>query len=308
MPFCYPSLPHGDHVDIAVAITQKETTIDLVNRRVDLRTGVIGNNAGPTGATASIEPEACSVFAHLPLEGMYRDQNNVIFEDEAHYHTLASKSGRPTLGITSIRKAGGKGVRSIFVRLGQRSGVLAISSDEIKFESDMASSKSISTRCPSALSKLLQSETHLEHAVATVTSRSAVLYIFYLAAAVEPQVWRVEIAFNQNILQIQQLFQVKKEGEPICQHIQHDTCQLVDKRVSQVGSLNELRLSYLDGNEISRVQLSLDDEKFTIRKTTSTPVVAAELTQVVSNGDTKIATRRQTFSPYRCDGTNLITQ
>jgi hypothetical protein len=228
---------------------------------------------------------------------MYTDQNNVVFEDDAHYHTLVGKSEQLALGITSMRKAGGKGVRSIFVRLGQQSGVLAMSVNDIKFESDKAPSKTLSTRCPSALSKLLQSDTHLEHAVATVTSRSAVLYIFCLAATVEPQIWRVEIAFNQNILQIQQLLQVKEQGDPICQHFQHDTRQLVDKRVSQVGSLDELRLSYVDGKEIRRIRLSLEDETFTIQYNTSTPIVSAGLTQVVSNGDTKIATRRKIFSP-----------
>jgi hypothetical protein len=228
---------------------------------------------------------------------MYTDQNNVVFEDEAHYHTLAGKSGQPTLGITSMRKAGGKGVRSILVRLGQQSGVLAMSIDGIKFGSAMAPSNTSSTRGPSALSKLLQSDTHLEHAVASVTSQSAILYIFYLSATVEPQVWRVEIAFNQNILQIQQLLQAKNEGDPICQHIQHDTRQLVDKRVSQVGSLDELRLSYVDGKDIRRIRLSLEDETFTIQYNTSTPIVLAELKQVVSNGDTKIATRRQIFFP-----------
>lgn len=242
----------------------------------------------PPGDVALTEPGACSLFEHLPLDAMHLDQDNVIFEDEAHYHTIVSSSEEPRFRIASTRKAHTEGARSIFMRIGQQCGVMAISKEEIAFTFDEASSRKMSVSCPKALSRLLQSGVHLDHAVANVSSQLATMYIFYLSA--KPQVWRIEIYFDQNSIQTQQL-ELKQQRDPPIQHTQHDTVKNINKRLSRVGTIDELCLSFTCGKEMKQIRMLLGEEEFTIHDGRSTPLISTALTQVASNGSTKIATR-----------------
>lgn len=294
--FCHSSRPLGDCLNITVAISRRGDSSDLLGRHIDLHTGEVESLGRATGTGGTLETDAYSLFAHLPLEKVHVDQDSIIFEDNSHYHTLTSNPENSRLGVISTRRLLGAGVHDLFVPLGQRCGVLGMSAGVLTFGLGMAASQTLSVRCPLELSTLLQSEVRLEHVIANTTSQSAAVYIFHSSLTTGLQIWRIRIHVGQGSIQVQQLAEV--EGRRDSLH-RHSTGNLVNKRLLQVGAVDELRLSFTRGEEIIQTRISIEDHKFRMHKEESILVVPAEPTQVFSNGDTKVATRKPVFLSKR---------
>lgn len=281
-----------------MAITCGGDSSDLVSRHLDLRTGEVENLGRATDTGGTSKRKAYSLFAHLPLENVHVDQDSIIFEDNSHYHTLTSDPKNSRLGVISTRRSLGTGVRNLFVPLGQRSGVLAMSTDVLTFGFGMAASQTPSVRCPPELSKLLQSGDRLEHVIANTTPQSAAVYIFHLSLTTGLQIWRIRIHVSQDSIQVQRLAEVEGRKDSI-QQTRHNTGNLVNKRILQVGAVDELRLLFTRDEEIIQTRILIEDHRFRMQKEESLLVVPGEPTQVFSNGDTKVATRKPPFLSKR---------
>lgn len=230
---------------------------------------------------------------HLPLDRLRCDQQSVLFEDEVHYHTIVNDLNNGlNLRITSIPKPVGKDVPVFCIPIDWDSGILALSPEEVKFHSNSKQFRSpASTRCPPALSKLLESGTHLEHVLVQATDKVITLYLFHLSGTSNLQIWRAQVLANQSSLLLQQLSNNKAELDSALPHdAQQEDFRLVKKTAVQRGNGDEFHLSYAGKGEVTHYHVSIDDGTFRFRHLDSTRIISDDLTLVIADDGTKIAT------------------
>lgn len=287
--FCRSTGPGSAYLDVSLATSTDGRSNGLASSRVDLRTGEVMQSAEPSSAEL---PQ--SVFDHLPLKRIISEQDDVLFEDEDHYHTIAITSEDTTRWqVTSTPKIVANDVQCFYVPIGRDAGVLALSPEEVKFSSNTKQYRSQPfTRCPSALSSLLQSGTQLDHVVVRATDKVATLFILHLQNAGEPQIWRIQALAYRSGLAIQQLTHAVDEADVLHQRamLQEEDIHLIKKTGTTGESGDSLALTYAGKGRVVRFHLSIEDGTFKFRHDLSTRIVSDNLTSVITDDSRKIAT------------------
>jgi hypothetical protein len=233
-----------------------------------------------------------SVFDHLPLKRIICEQDNVLFEDEDHYHTIAITSDFSTKWqVTSTPKIIGNDVQCFYVPIGRDAAVLALSPEEIKFSSNTKQYRSQPcTRCPSALSSLLQSGAQLDHVVVRATDKVVTLIVLHVQGAGDPQIWRIQALAYQSGLAIQQLTHELDEADSLPQSaILQEDVHLIKKTGTAGRNGDSMSLTYAVQGRVVRFHLSIEDGAFKFRRLFSTRIISDNLTSVTTDDSSKIA-------------------
>ncbi|KAI5450706.1 hypothetical protein NCC49_002716 [Naganishia albida] len=284
---CHPIGPRAANLNLTFVESIDDRGYKLASRHVDLRNGGIEDEPPPAGLLKS-------VFNHLPLGRIRSEQDIVLSEDKDHYHTIiADLDVSAGWRITSTPKPIAPNVQCFYVPIVQGSGVLAMSSEEVEFSSDMEQYRSpASTRCPAALSDLLQSAAKLDHVVIRSTEKVVTLYILGLQGAGAPQLWRVQVLAYQSALAVQQVKHVAVETDASRQHdiLQEEGVQLIRREGMAGGDRDELSLTYAGEGQVIRFDLLIQDGAFVFRHSRTTQILSGNLTSVVTNDSSDIAT------------------
>lgn len=284
---CHATGPGGAYLDLTFVQSIDDRGYNIASERVDIRDG--GSIAEQPAAGLSK-----SVVSHLPLARMRYEQDTVLFEDEDHYHTVAADLTVSTgWRITSTPKPVGHDLQCFYVPIGQYSGVLSLSPEAVRFSSNMEQYRSTGrTSCPSALAGLLQSGAKIEHVVIRSTDKVVTLFILSLNEAGDPQLWQVQAIAYQSGLSVQHVGYAIDETNVSRQYhiLQGEDARLIKKGGEAGGRVEELHLTYAVQGRVVRFHLSVEDGSFTFRNVASTRILPDNLTSVITNDNSKIAT------------------